>query len=554
MALKSPAAHRCADLRGRTLRDLDFPNSRIPRAFCLSLLFSFFVFTPNANAETRHLIINPPTINFGSVNVGASKTQPVTMTYMGWRKLTIIGIAEYGTDFAVGGLTYPLTLTHGRSVTGTVTFTPHATGTRQGRLIITKRIGDQKWSTTRTVTLIGNGIGSGAGQLVATPSTVSFGNVQVGGSQTAVETLRNSGGTTVTISNVSATGSGFSTSGLTSPFTLAAGQSANLKVTFSPGAAGSTSGNLAITSNAADPVLNVALSGTGSTPGQLAAKPASVSFGSVATGSNNTLAETLSNMGTSALTISQLVPSGGFSYSGINPPLTLGAGQSVTFSIIFAPKTGGTFSGSLVATSNGSNQTLTVPLSGSAAGPGQLTISPSTVNFGNVMDGTTQTQSASLTASNGPVTVSSVTVSPSEFSLGGMALPVTIPTGYTLTFSAVFKPTSMGAVSGTLSFASNASNTPKLTVSGVGTTPPQHSVALRWSASTSSNVMGYNIYRGTVSGGPYTQVNSGLDTTTTDTDSTVQGGQTYYYVVTAIDSAGVESAYSNQTTAIIPYP
>ena len=90
-------------------------------------------------------------------------------------------------------------------------------------------------------------------------------------------------------------------------------------------------------------------------------------------------------------------------------------------------------------------------------------------------------------------------------------------------------------------------------MSGSGTTPPQHSVALNWTASASSNVVGYNVYRGTASGGPYGELNSGI-AATTDTDSTVQGGQTYYYVVTAIDSSGVESAYSNQVIATVPSP
>jgi fibronectin type 3 domain-containing protein len=67
-------------------------------------------------------------------------------------------------------------------------------------------------------------------------------------------------------------------------------------------------------------------------------------------------------------------------------------------------------------------------------------------------------------------------------------------------------------------------------------------------------VVGYNIYRGTASGGPYTRINSALDAAPYDTDSTVQGGKTYYYVVTAVDSAGAESGYSTQAQAVVPTP
>jgi fibronectin type 3 domain-containing protein len=79
-----------------------------------------------------------------------------------------------------------------------------------------------------------------------------------------------------------------------------------------------------------------------------------------------------------------------------------------------------------------------------------------------------------------------------------------------------------------------------------------HSVTLSWTASTSTDVSGYNVYRGTVSGGPYTILNVSLVPGTTYTDSDVQSGQTYYYVVTAVNSSGVESTDSNQASAVIP--
>jgi fibronectin type 3 domain-containing protein len=56
-----------------------------------------------------------------------------------------------------------------------------------------------------------------------------------------------------------------------------------------------------------------------------------------------------------------------------------------------------------------------------------------------------------------------------------------------------------------------------------------------------------------VSGGPYTSVAS-ANSGTTFVDGFVQSGQTYYYVVTAVDTGGAESVYSNQVQAIIPSP
>ena len=79
-----------------------------------------------------------------------------------------------------------------------------------------------------------------------------------------------------------------------------------------------------------------------------------------------------------------------------------------------------------------------------------------------------------------------------------------------------------------------------------------HSVSLTWTASTSANIVGYNVYRSATSGGPYTQLNSGLVTKTSYTDSGVVAGQTYYYVTTAVDTSNDQSAYSNQAQATVP--
>jgi fibronectin type 3 domain-containing protein len=76
-------------------------------------------------------------------------------------------------------------------------------------------------------------------------------------------------------------------------------------------------------------------------------------------------------------------------------------------------------------------------------------------------------------------------------------------------------------------------------------------VTLNWTASTST-VSGYNVYRSTTSGAGYAKINSSLVGAVTYADSTVQGGNTYYYVTTAVDSSGTESAFSNQATAVIP--
>lgn len=90
-------------------------------------------------------------------------------------------------------------------------------------------------------------------------------------------------------------------------------------------------------------------------------------------------------------------------------------------------------------------------------------------------------------------------------------------------------------------------------MSGTGVTAVAHSVDLDWIASAST-VSGYRVYRGTVTGGPYTLVTSSLVPSTSFADSSVTSGSSYFYVVTAVDASNNESAFSNQAVATIPTP
>jgi glycosidase len=76
-------------------------------------------------------------------------------------------------------------------------------------------------------------------------------------------------------------------------------------------------------------------------------------------------------------------------------------------------------------------------------------------------------------------------------------------------------------------------------------------ISLSWNSV--KGAVGYNLFRSPVSGGGWVRVNSTLLTTTSFTDSGLRNAQTYYYVVTALDRAGNESAYSNQVSAMPHY-
>ena len=387
---------------------------------------------------------------------------------------------------------------------------------------------------------------------LSAPLSISFGTVAVGSTTTQSAMLSNTGSAAVTVSQATISTSNFSLLGMSFPMTVGAGQVVPVQIQFAPQQAGNLSGTLSVTSNATDGTVSVALTGTGTAP-SLSVSPATLAFGSVSVGGNSTASAMLTNSGNVSLTITSASLSGSaFSMSGLSTPLTLAANQSSTFSVQFAPTATGSASGSITLTSNAPGSPMTISLTGTGVSATlQLTFSPTALNFGNVQVGNTGTETATLTNSgNSSVTISQMTTSGTGYSASGVGAGQVLLAGQSVPITVTFTPTTTGSATGTVTITSNASNSPTaITLAG-----GSHLVDLSWTASTST-VVGYNIYRGTVSGGPYTvKLNATPVSGTSYTDTAVVAGQAYYYVVTAVDSSGVESVYSNQASATIPTP
>jgi hypothetical protein len=490
------------------------------------------------------LALNPTSEVFGNVTVGSTKSQTVTLTNGDSSIVSISQVSVDNTAFSISGITTPLSLAASQSATFTVTFTPKSSGNASGTVTITSGGG----SPGLTMAVSGTGVTPGA--LSANPPSLSFGSVTLGNQSSLSETISNTGSTSVTLSQVGITGTSFSVSGIATPLTLNGGQSATFSVSFVPAASGSVSGSLVITSTATNSTLTIPLSGTGITPGALAANPTSLSFGNMNVGSSGSLSETITNTGGSSITVSKVGITGtGFSFSGITTPLTLNGGKSATFSVSFAPTSAGAVTGNVTVTSTATNPTLAIPLSGAGVSTvGQLTVSPATLPLGNVTVGSSATATGTLTASGASVTVTGASSNNAAFAITGFSLPHTIAAGQSANFTITFTPTAAGAVNTTLTFTSNAqSSTTTQTLTGTGVAAATHSVALSWNASTSSSISGYNIYRAayTSSCGSFVKINGSLDASTTYTDSTVTNGIAYCYATTAVDTSSVESGYSN---------
>jgi hypothetical protein len=302
--------------------------------------------------------------------------------------------------------------------------------------------------------------------------------------------------------------------------------------------------------------LNVDLKGTAAQPpqAQITANPASVNFGNLNIGSAASQTLILANTGSASASITQVSESGsGFSVSGLASPYTLAAGATVSVTVTFAPATASVYSGTVTVLSDAANSSLAVALSGNGTQlqQAQLSANPSSLSFTGVSAGSSAVQTVTLTNSgNAAANISQISESGSGFSVSGITVPLALDPGVAVSFQVTFSPALAGGYGGTATIISNAANS-QLAISLSGTAT--HSVTLSWTDGD-SGIAGYNVYRANQSGGPYSKISSSLVLQKTWTDSNVQSAHTYYYVVTATGTSGVESAYSSEVTAIIPNP
>ena len=442
--------------------------------------------------------MTPKSIVFGNVQLGKTLTQTTTLSNPGLGTLTITHATVSGQGFALIEPSLPLVVAPRGSATVKVSFTPTSTGTDHATvsLVGTTKIrfartirgsrrrgseppADVALTTISTVINISvSGVGTSAsntggtvaGQVTASPTVLALGKVKVGASLTQSLSLVNSSKTNVTVKQATVSGRGFKMSGLSFPTTLSPGQKKTFSVTFTPQSTGTSSGTVAVTTDASDPIVSVPVSGTAVGSGTLVSSPASLSFRSLQSGQTQTSPMTLTNSGSSTVTVSQAtVSASAFTISGLNLPLTLAAGQSASFSVTVHQPSSAAVNANLSLVSDASNNSLVIPLSSGAAVGGVLSTSDSSLDFSNVPVGSTNPLSETLTNTGGStVSVSQANVTGTGFKVTGLSLPLSLSAGQSFTFGVVFAPTTGGSKSGSISVVSDASN-PALTISMVGT-------------------------------------------------------------------------------------
>jgi hypothetical protein len=161
-----------------------------------------------------------------------------------------------------------------------------------------------------------------------------------------------------------------------------------------------------------------------------------------------------------------------FVFGGPQLPVAISASQSLTVNISFAPTAPGPVSGQMSITGDAQNSPVNLPLSGTGTAP-IISVNPPSVSFGNQTVNSTsggQTVTVSNTG-QAAMSVSQVTVSPSQFVTVGPTPPYTISPGTNVSYKLTFTPDTAQGYAGTFDIASNSFNgAAAVSLSGTGVT------------------------------------------------------------------------------------
>lgn len=208
----------------------------------------------------------------------------------------------------------------------------------------------------------------------------------------------------------------------------------------------------------------------------ISVEPASVNFGTVLVGKSLILNVTITNVGDANLDVNTLSVTGSPDFTlpiiiTVFPVYILQPGEWVEVPVTYEPSDAGPDVGEFIITSSDpSNPTLSVPLSGNAEFPPQecaIGSTPTSLNFGDVESGTTAALSVTIgNSGNGDCIISELSINGStEFNLPAIpTLPVTIPPNGSLDLPVNYLPIDTGLDSASLLITSNDPVLPVLTV------------------------------------------------------------------------------------------
>lgn len=204
-------------------------------------------------------------------------------------------------------------------------------------------------------------------------------------------------------------------------------------------------------------------------PTTVSITPASLSFGKEVEGGTSAAKKvTVENTGTATLDLTSVVPSAEFAVSTTTCGPTLAQGKTCTVSVTFTPTALGAQSGTLTFTDNATGSPQTVSLSGTGTAQAELT--PTSAKFAKTKVGSTSAAKTFTLTNEQEVSLTSISIGTSgPFDVSKTSCGTTLTKKAKCTISVVFKPTSTGSASGSLSVSDSASSSPQTSsLSGTG--------------------------------------------------------------------------------------
>lgn len=346
------------------------------------------------------------------------------------------------------------------------------------------RFDNIKFSATSTVSAPEINIISGATNYLNN-STYNFGTVVTSTTVVTTFAVQNLGLAPLNLTTASFTGgSEYVVNGAPIPATVAAGDVLTFSVEFTPTTAGTFTGVLSLTSDDADEnpyLFNV--TGVGNVPAPEInivngatnyLNNSTYNFGTVITSTTVVTTFAVQNLGLATLNLTTASFTGGSEYviNGAPIPVSVAAGDVLTFSVEFTPTTAGTFTGVLSLSSDDADETpyiFNISGVGQNAAVPEIDVLVSSLNFGSIEENTSTdlTYTVQNTGSANLVLSSSISA---PYSFIGTP-PTTITAGNTITYTVRFSPIAIGTYNVNLSITSNDADeaTINIALSGVAT-------------------------------------------------------------------------------------
>jgi uncharacterized glyoxalase superfamily protein PhnB len=411
--------------------------------------------------------LSASTLTFSGQSIGAtSAAQSVALNNTGTAPLIISNVLASG-DFAQLN-NCPASLAAGANCTINITFTPTAFGNRFGSVTIT----DNAATSTQAITLTGTANATPT----ASVSVASLGfPIQPVSSTSAAQTvtLTNTGDAPLSVTGIAATGDFAQTGNCGS--ILSASAACSITVTFTPTAAGPRNGTLTITDNTgnvAGSTQTIPLSGTGQAVPVVSLSTTTLTFAGQSIGTTSAAqVVTLSNTGSAALTISNVVVSGDFAQLN-NCPTSVPAGTNCTINVTFTPTAAGNRFGSISFTDSASSSPQIITVSGTGNSTPQASVSSASLGFASQPIGTTSAAQFVTLTNVGAVPLSITSIVPTgDFGETNTCGPV-LSTSASCTINVTFTPTLVGTRNGTLVITDNSGSvagaTQTVLLSGTG--------------------------------------------------------------------------------------